>query len=128
LLKGFAFLLAAFGIAEIAYVTPTHTTYRRPRKGYLTPYDGLRFVRLTPLGEFVFRRRDHYELAAGPPTRSPVVLDEDEIRRLFASDPVLREIVLKVEGLRIAVRQGDLKKLAKRLEQFGYLSPIPRVT
>jgi len=222
LLKGFAFLLAAFGIAEIAYVSPTHTTYRRPRKGYLTPYDGLRFVRLTPLGEFVFRRRDHYELAAGPPARSPVVLDEarllatcrnadkltelalrqfmepltagryrmtpksflggcdsredieerirlvrrvvsaappaiweqffqrtlariaplslepdylvlkvsdeDEVRRLLASDPVLRGIVLKVEGLRIAVRQGDLKKLAKRLEQFGYLSPIPRLT
>lgn len=53
---------------------------------------------------------------------------DEEIRRLFASDPVLREIVLKVEGLRIAVRQSDLKKLAKRLEHFGYLSPIPRVT
>jgi hypothetical protein len=222
LLKGFAFLLAAFGIAEIAYDSPTHTTYRRAKQGYLTPYDGLRFVRLTPLGEFVFRRRAHYELAAGPPTRSPVLLDEsrllatcrnadkltdlalrqfmepltpgryrmtpksflggcgsredieerlrlfrrvvsatpptiweqffertlariaplslepdylvlkvsdeDEVRRLLASDPVLREIVLKVEGLRIAVRQGDLKKLAKRLEQFGYLSPIPRLT
>jgi hypothetical protein len=52
---------------------------------------------------------------------------DEEIRRLFASDPVLREIVLKVEGLRIAVRGDDLKKLAKRLEQFGYLSPIPRL-
>ena len=44
LLKGYAFLLAAFGMAEIAYVSPTHTTYRRPKKGYLTPYDGLGFV------------------------------------------------------------------------------------
>ena len=178
-------------------------------------------MRLTPLGEFVFRRRDHYELAAGPLTRTPMVLDEtrllatcrnadqltelalrqfmepltaghyrmtpksflggcgsredieerirlfrrvvsatppaiweqffqrtlarvaplnlepdylvlkvgdqDELRRLFASDPVLREIILKVEGLRIAVRRDDLKKLAKRLEQFGYLSPIQRL-
>ncbi len=53
---------------------------------------------------------------------------DEEIRRLFASDPVLREMVLKVEGLRIAVRRADLKKLAKRLEQFGYLSPIPLLT
>ncbi|MDA1275723.1 MAG: hypothetical protein O2960_17020 [Verrucomicrobia bacterium] len=51
---------------------------------------------------------------------------DEEIRSLLASDPVLREIILKVEGLRIAVRGNDLKKLAKRLEQFGYLSPIPR--
>ena len=55
------------------------------------------------------------------------VSSDEEIRRLFASDPALREITLKVEGLRIAVRRSDLKKLAKRLEQFGYLSPIPRL-
>jgi hypothetical protein len=43
---------------------------------------------------------------------------DEEIRRLLASDPILWEIVLKVEGLRIAARRGDLKKIAKRLEQF----------
>jgi hypothetical protein len=221
LLKGFAFLLAAFGLAEIAYNPPTHPKYRRPKKAYLTPYDGLRFARLTPLGEFVFRRRDTYELAGGPPTRVIIVLDEarllatcrnadpltelalaqfmeklapgryhmtpkslvggchsredleerirlfrrvvsasppakwetffertlartapleferdylvlkvgadEEIRRLLTSDPVLQEVVLKVEGLRIAVRRQDLKKLARRLEQFGYLSPLPSI-
>ena len=219
LLKGFAFLLAAFGAAEIAYDPPAHPTYARPGKNRLTPFDGLRFVRLTPLGEFVFGRQDHFDLPACPTARSPVILDEtrllatcrnadkltelalkqlmeplaagryrmtpksflagcatrgdleervrlfrravsiappaiweqffeqtlarsaplvsepdylvlkvgadEEIRRLFTSDPVLKEIVLKVEGLRIAVRQSDLKKLAKRLEEFGYLNPLP---
>lgn len=52
---------------------------------------------------------------------------DEEIRRLLASDPILREVALKVEGLRIAVHQTDLKKLAKRLEQFGYPNPIPRL-
>jgi hypothetical protein len=52
---------------------------------------------------------------------------DEAIRRLFATDPVLREISLKVEGLRIAVLRRDLKKLAKRLEHFGYLSPLPRL-
>ena len=221
LLKGYAFLLAAFGLAEIAYSSPKNATYHRPRKDYLTPFDGLRFVRLTPLGEFVLGRRDTYEVtseaaaraavslvetrmlatcrnahaltelalgqfleklapghyrmtpksllggcksredieerirlfrrvvSANPPVIwetffertlariAPLELEPDyivlkvssdeEIRRLFASDPTLREITLKVEGLRIAVRRSDLKKLAKRLEQFGYLSPIPRL-
>jgi hypothetical protein len=219
LLKGYAFLLAAFGMAAIAYRPPKQTAYHRPRKDYLTPYDGLRFVRLTFLGEFVFGRRKTLDVAGGPTIRAAITLDEtrllascrnpdkltelalgqlmekllpgryrmtpksllggcacredieerirlfrrvvatspppiwedffartlariaplnfepeyvvlkvsadEEIRRLLASDPILREITLKVEGLRIAVLRGDLKKLAKRLEQFGYLSPIP---
>ena len=53
---------------------------------------------------------------------------DEEIRRLLASDPILREIILKVEGLRIAVRRSDLKKLGKRLEQFGYLCPTSPLT
>ena len=218
LLKGFAFLLAAFGLAEIAYDLPRHPTYRQPKKEYLTPYDGFRHLRLTPLGEFVLGQRKTYEMAAELPARTSVVLDEtrllatcrepdsltelalgqlmetlapgryqmtpksflggchdrkdieariqqfrrsispsppanweaffertlarvapltfepdfvvlklgadEECRGLLASDPVLREMILKVEGMRIAVRQGDLKKLAKRLAQLGHLSPI----
>ncbi len=218
LLKGYAFLLAAFGMAEIAFVPPAGGAYHRPKKAYLTPYDGLRFVRLTPLGEFVHGRRTTFEVARGPALRAAITLDEvrllatcrntdklteialgqfmeklapgryrmtpksllsgcarredieerlrlfrrvvsaapppiwedffartlarmaplrlepdfavlkvsadEEIRRLLASDPILKEIILKVEGLRIAVRTGDLKKLGKRLEQFGYLSPF----
>jgi len=218
LLKGFAFLLAAFGLAEIVYDVPRHPTYRRPGKENLTPYDGLRHVRLTPLGEFALGRRKSFETAAALPARPPVILDEsrllvtcrepdkltelalgqfmeslapgryqmtpksflngchsrqdiearihqfrraisptppanweaffertlnrvaplafepdyvvlkvgadEEFRSLLASDPILRETILKVEGLRIAVRQGDLKKLVKRLAQLGHLSPI----
>jgi len=221
LLKGFAFLLAAFGLAEIAYGPPKHPTYHSAKNDFLTPFDGLKFLRLTPLGEYVFHRRDTIEVAAEKVTRSSITLDEtrllatcrnpdaltelalkqlmdelapgryamtpkslvagcreradvekriglfrrvisatppavwerffertlarttplepepeylvlkvgpdEEIRRLFASDPVLRELALKVEGLRIAVRRGDLRKLVRRLEQFGYLSTVSRL-
>jgi hypothetical protein len=219
LLKGYAFLLAALGLAEIAYTPPGKAIYHRPKHTYLSPFDGLGFARLTPLGELVFRRRNSLDVAAVPAARAPITLDEtrllatcrdpdpltkltlnqffeeiapgryqmtpkslvggcasqkdimerlrllrrvvsalpppvweaffdktlariaplepepdyvilkvtgdQEARRLMATDPVLKEIVLKVEGLRIAVRRTDLKKLAKRLEQFGYLSPLP---
>lgn len=221
LLKGFAFLLATFGLAEIAYDPPKHPTYHSAKNNYLTPFDGLKFVRLTPLGEFVFRRRDTIEVAAEKVQRTSVTLDEtrllatcrnpdaltelalkqlmeklapgryamtpkslvagcqeradvekriglfrrviaptppavwehffertlarttplvpepefivlkvgpdEEIRRLFASDPVLRELALKVEGLRVAVRRGELRQLVRRLEQFGYLSTVSRL-
>jgi len=221
LLKGYAFLMATFGLTEIAYTSPKHALYHRNKEVYLTPFDSLAFVRLTSLGEYVFRRRDTYEVTTPVQARSSLILDQvrllaicrnadpltelslgqffeelapgryrmtpksllggcrsredieerirlfrrvvsanpppiwegffettlariaplnleqdylvlkvspdEEIRRLLASDPVLREIVLKVEGLRIAVRQCDLTKLAKRLEQFGYLSPLAKI-
>ncbi len=218
LLKGYAFLLAALGMAEIAYDPPRRVTRHLPGKHYLSPFDGLRYVRLTGWGEFVLGRRKSWEIDAGPAKTHRVILDEtrllatcldadaltrlalerllepfapgryrltaksllggcatradiekrillfrqvvsdrppalwedffsrtlarvaplipepefvvlkltddEELRRHLTSDPILREIVLKVEGLRIAVRQGDLRKLTKRLEQFGYLSPV----
>ncbi len=37
LLKGFAFLLAAFGMAEIAYDLPTHPTFHRPKTETCVP-------------------------------------------------------------------------------------------
>ena len=219
LLKGFAFLLAAFGLMEIAYVAPANPVYRRPRKNYLSPFDGLRYARLTPFGEYVFRQRDTFEVPSAAAPAASILLDDtrllatcrnpdrltqmalaqfmeplgpgcfrmtstsflagcrsrqdiderirlfrravsatppavwetffarilarvaplrpepdlvvyrvdmdEEIRRHIATDPVLRELVLKVEGLRIAVRHADLQKLAERLEHFGYLSPVP---
>jgi len=218
LLKGFAFFLAALGLAEIAYTKPKHENFSRPRRAYLTPFDGLLGVRLTPLGEFVFGKRDDYQIAEDAPPHAAVVLDatrllafcpdvdpltelalkqfmetlspghyrmthksllggcasrreleariglfrrvisetppaiwerffestlsrisplapepervvlkidgDEEMRRLFAVDPVLRKHSLKVEGLRIAVLRSEMKTIAKRLEHFGYLCPV----
>lgn len=221
MIQGYAFLLAAFGLAEIAYTQPGTANWHRPGKPYLTPFAGLRYARLTTLGEYVLGKRATYEVAAVATVRPAITLDElrllamcrnvdaltelalsqfmekiapdryrmtpqsllrgcasrqdleerlvlfrrvvaakpppvwerffestlariapleleaeyvvlkinadEPIRRLFAADPVLRELSLKVEGLRIAVLRSDLKKLARRLEHFGYLSPLPRL-
>lgn len=218
LLKGFAFLLAALGFAEIAYDTPTAERYRTRRRAYLTPFDGLRAVRLTPLGEYVLGLRKSIDMASVEPARAVIELDDvrllatchrvdaltalalgqfmekvtdvhyrmthksllggcstrpdlearirlfrrvvceqpppiwerfmakalasiapiqaepewlvlklaedEELRHHLATDPELRGMTLKVEGLRIAVRRNDLRKLTRRLERFGYLTPL----
>jgi hypothetical protein len=218
LLKGFAFFLAALGLAEIEYDLPSHPDYRTPGEAYLTPFDGLRLVRLTPMGAYVLGSAQSLELKCNLPARSMVALDpvrlmatcdqpdpltgmalsklfeeiapgchlltaksllggckhrddleeriqifrksiaaspppnwelffakirsriaplsletgyvvlkvagDEDLRRLLASEPTLRELVLKVEGMRIAVQRADLKRLGKRLEHFGYLCPV----
>lgn len=218
LLKGSAFLLAALGLAEIEYDLPSHPNYRIPGETYLTPFDGLRLVRLTRIGAYVLGCSQSLELKCNLPPKSMVVLDDtrlmaacdqpdpmtgmalsklfdeiapgchlmtaksllrgckhrddleeriqifrksiaaspppnwefffarirsrieplsfetgyvvlkvagdEDLRRLLTSEPTLRELVLKVEGMRIAVQRADLKRLGKRLEQFGYLCPV----
>lgn len=218
LLRGFAFLLAALGLAEVDYGPPSHSLYRSPGENYLTPFDGLRLVRLTHIGAYVLGSAPSLELKCNLPAQSLVVLDDtrlmaacdqpdpmtamtlsklfeeiapgchlmtaksllkgcrgredlderiqifrksiaaapppnwerffakirsriqplspdpgyvvlkvagdEDLRRLLASEPTLRELVLKVEGMRIAVQRADLKRLGKRMEHFGYLCPV----
>ena len=47
--------------------------------------------------------------------------DNPELRRLFLTDPILREKTLKVEGIRIAIKKADLAAVARRLSALGYL-------
>jgi hypothetical protein len=52
-LKGFMFLLAAFGVVDIAYNTPKNEHIRKKEMNYLSVFDGLQYIRLTPLGAFI---------------------------------------------------------------------------
>jgi len=46
---------------------------------------------------------------------------DEELLRLFTSDPDIRSLIVKVEGLRIAVKLSDIAKLSKKLKKHGYL-------
>jgi hypothetical protein len=51
--KGFMFLLAAFGIVDIAFNTSKNEHIRKKEMDYLSVVDGLQYIRLTPLGAFI---------------------------------------------------------------------------
>ncbi|MCC5839506.1 MAG: hypothetical protein JJT96_05210 [Opitutales bacterium] len=49
-------------------------------------------------------------------------LSEDpEVRRLFATDEVLKRLTSKVEGWRVAIDLSDINRVRARLREFGYL-------
>lgn len=216
LLKGTAFLLAALGLAEIAYTAPpNHPIWKRKSEVFLTPYDGCAAIRLTPLGAYAFNLTDEVELKVCRHARAEILLnpqrltaigrhvdpitelsllefmekisegcyrmtrqsllrgcsssaqvakrveqfktqvtdklpelwndfldnviqtagalrpltgytvyelaDNPELRRLFIADPTLSEKVLKVEGMRVAIKKEDLPAVTRRLNALGYL-------
>jgi hypothetical protein len=52
ILKGLSFMLAAIGVLEIFYDEPFGSPVRHGLLSYITPFDGLRYFRLTPLGRY----------------------------------------------------------------------------
>ena len=51
--QGFMFLMAAFGMVDIAYNLPRNEQFQRKDVPYLSVFDGLRYIRLTPLGAYI---------------------------------------------------------------------------
>ncbi|MEI6892174.1 MAG: hypothetical protein V5783_08395 [Pontiella sp.] len=49
------------------------------------------------------------------------LVNNPELRRLFISDPILREKALKVEGMRVAIKTEDVSVISRRLNALGYL-------
>ncbi|NQU39926.1 MAG: hypothetical protein HQ523_08250 [Lentisphaerae bacterium] len=95
LLKGFGFFLAALGMAEIAYDVPHNDDYCRPQKPFLSPFDGLRGIRLTPLGEYVFGQRKTYNIESDEPRHAVVVLDHARLLATCHDIDPLTELALK---------------------------------
>jgi len=130
-LKGVLFLLAAFGLADIAYDTPANDRLRKKNKGYLSVFDGLRYVRLTEPGAYVAGLTDTYndlkKTGVSEKQSAEIILDDTRLLirlegqdRLKARDAILKKYIFKAEDYHIAIRSENLLKVKKRLEEFGY--------
>jgi len=59
--KALFFYLGAFGLAELKYDDPVSPhSIRAMGKPYISPWDGLKYVKLTPLGQYVFGYNPKY--------------------------------------------------------------------
>lgn len=82
-LKGLMFLLAAFGLVELAYTMPENSVLQRMNKSYLSVFDGLQAARLTALGAYVAGQTDAYTASL---EAEPAHLMLDDRRLLITLD------------------------------------------
>lgn len=93
LLKGTLFLFAAFGLLDVLYDLPWADS---EEKEYLTPYDGIRAIRLTKLGAFVLGLKKDFNLKTDKPDVK-ITLDEKHlIIYLEGVDPVKTMLLEKI--------------------------------
>jgi hypothetical protein len=77
-MRGFSFLLASLGMAEIAYMPPTpNPLFSRNNATYLTEFDGLRAIRLTEMGRYVLGAVKSYTIKSIKRSSSELLFSPD---------------------------------------------------
>ncbi len=95
LLQGFPFLLAALGLAEIAYtLPPKNECYHRGANPYISPFDGFVALRLTPLGNYAFRNTDEIEIKTSTKKRAEIILNPQRLTVACRNVDPVTEIAL----------------------------------
>ena len=105
-LKTMMFLFAGFGIVDIAYDFPKNQILQEIGHNYLSVFDGLRYVRLTPLGAFI----------VGLTKKFNITILEEESAKLFL-DP--KRLLITIEG-KDPLKILSLEKIADKISENCY--------
>ena len=93
--QAFFFLAAALGLVEITFGLPRNPLFRRPNHQGLTPFDGLKGVRLTPLGAYVSGQTRHYEASEVKREETALFLDPQRLFLTLSGQDPLLELTLQ---------------------------------
>ena len=103
-IKGTFFLFAALGLVDIAYDVPDT---REQGNSWYSPFDGLKYVRMTDFGAYIAGLRESYIPPASTPT-ADVVLSEDALLIRLDGDqeailPILENYARRLSSNRFKV-------------------------
>ncbi|MBF0507959.1 MAG: hypothetical protein HQK57_03420 [Deltaproteobacteria bacterium] len=95
-LKGVGFLLAGLGLLDLAYDLPENKLVQHKDKDYLSVFDGLKYLRLTDLGGYLFGVSEKYQVSQRVED-VPAVLAEDRLVITYeGKDQTLEEILTRI--------------------------------
>lgn len=127
--KAFFTILGSFGILDLYYDMPNCKNGLYLKNGYLTKYDGIKYIRLSKLGEYTLGKRQEYNFGESG-EEVEVCLDEDRlIVTLIGNAPVktmfLEQIAYKISANKFKVDNqsilrniDSLEDLNKRIKDF----------
>jgi hypothetical protein len=94
LLKGTFFLLGLLGFVDLAYDDPVNSEYPAYKKEYLSRFDGLKSIRLTPLGAHLLGKNPNFSLAETV-EQATVHLDENYLIATLEGEDSYRKVLLQ---------------------------------
>lgn len=120
--KSFFFLLGTLGIFEVYYNIPDEDSYLYLKNGYLSKYDGLQYIRLTRLGEYVLGKTEQYEFKKVT-EESEILLDDEHLIITLLGDAPTKTMFLERIGQKIGLNKYKVTKesFLRSLEENGSL-------
>lgn len=101
MIKAFFFWAAAFGLVEIAYDLPRSEKLKDGNKPFLSVYDGLKYVKLTALGAYLFGRTEQFDGELSPPSTAEVSLDERHLIITLLGEDKIKALALETVGVAV---------------------------
>lgn len=120
-IKSVLFILSSLGIIEIFYTLPSNKNSLYLKHGYLSKFDGIKAIKFTELGRYVFDRVDTYDFKEEE--EGIAVLEEDRLIITLIGDSPIKILFLENIGTKISLNKYKLSensffKKIKTKEQF----------
>lgn len=100
--KSLLFILGTLGILELYYTKPKDCESLYIKTGYLSKYDGLKFIKLTDFGKFIFDKTTNYSMPKSY-EKVEVFLDEKQLILTVVGEAPAKRIFFE----RIAKKIGE---------------------
>lgn len=128
-IKSVLFLLGVLGVFEIYYDYPSINNSLYLKNGYLSKYDGIKYIKFTELGRYCFDRMDEYDFKNAKED-GEVILDEDRLIATLMGDAPVKTMFLERVSQRIATNKykftrenflrgiSSSKEIEERINEF----------
>lgn len=128
-IKSVLFLLGVLGVFEIYYDYPSFNNSLYLKNGYLSKYDGIKYIKFTELGRYCFDRIDEYDFKNAKED-GEVILDEDRLIATLMGDAPVKTMFLERVSQRIATNKykftrenflrgiSSSKEIEERINEF----------
>lgn len=136
-IKSVLFILGVLGVFEIYYDYPSINNSLYLKNGYLSKFDGIKYVKFTELGRYCFDRIDEYDFKNAKED-GEVLLDEDRLIATVMGDTPVKTMFLERVAQRIATNKykfsrenflrgvSSSKEIEERINEFyNKITPEP---
>lgn len=100
-IKSVLFILGVLGIFEVYYDYPSINNSLYLKNGYLSKFDGIKYIKFTELGRYCFDRVQEYDFKNAKED-GEVILDEDRLIATIMGDAPVKTMFLERVAQRIA--------------------------
>lgn len=116
-------ILGSLGVVDLYIDTPTMKNGLYLKNGYLSKYDGIKYIKLSNLGEYVLGRKKEYDFGEIA-EESEVYLDEDRLIITIVGNSPMKAMFLEQIGLKIGANKYklDYNSILRNIENSNDLS------